>query len=604
MTTNMRMDAHVLTVESLFRSDTSYRIPPFQRPYSWDQKRQWAPLWDDIESLAKHHLSRSPIAMTHFMGAIVIQKRDTPVGVANMHLVIDGQQRLSTLQLAIRAAADVLKTRGIEDRANRLRTLTLNRQEFTGGNQDNLVKIRQTNEDDRYAFQAIMRDQDDYTVAQSNIGKCYQYFLQSIEKYLEGPLLSGTREAAEMAEALEAVLTRLLIVAAIEINEQDEPYTIFATLNDRGQHLGPADIVKNMLMQRAEVGDDENKANQVWGLFERDPWWRKKTGENNVNRTQADRFIDHWVSIRTGKGLRSPERISTDVSRHLDQVGRNQIWDAITDLNERAVTYKKIHEGTLQGAEEFLKRMNALGVGAPMAVMLWLYTSEVADQERRIITNAVESYVVRRNLAGQTTNALRDAFAELITKIANTSTEQASKTVIEHLANESRANQKWPTDHEIEQYLSNQPMKGTTTARREIIAAIEKYIRPSTAEPIGPTEQLTIDHIMPQSWKPNWPLPKRTTNVEATELARNRAVGFIGNLTIITKSLNSTIRNKSWNEKRDLLKDSTLIMNRRLIENAPENWDEEAIKERSILMADLTTKIWPSPSEYISLVNA
>ena len=528
METDIRIDARVLSVESLFGTDTSFRIPPFQRPYSWGEDRQWGPLWDDIEGLAKRRLSGNATARPHFMGAIVMQQRSTPVGVAATRMVIDGQQRLTTLQLAIRAAADVLEARGMNDRAGRLKTLTMNRAAYSGGNDDNLAKIRQTNESDRKAFQAIMLDETVEPDISSNIGKCYRYFHRATEQYLEGPLLSQTQEAKDLAEALEAALSRLLVVVAIGLNEQDEPYTIFATLNDRGLHLGPADIVKNMMMQLADVGDDESKAEQVWGLFEHDPWWRKTTGENNLTRTQADRFIDHWVSIRSGRALRSPERLPSDVAKYLDDVGRKNTWGAVNDLNQKAPTYRRIHESNLTGAEDFLKRMKALGVGAPMATMLWLYTTDVPPVERRFITDAVESYVVRRSLAGMTTNALRDTFAELITEIAKSSTKSPVETVIKHLAKGSPANRIWPTDQEIKQFLSNQPMKGTTSAKREIFAAIEQHLRPPTAEPIGPTEKLTVDHILPKSWQDNWPLPKGTQNREAAELARNRTVNFIG----------------------------------------------------------------------------
>ena len=598
MATNISIQTKVQTVQALFGNNTSYRIPPFQRPYTWNQDRQWEPLWDDIESLAKRHRSQTGTARPHFMGTIVMQHRATPTGQAEMRLVIDGQQRLTTLQLAVRAAADVFKTRGMNDRASRLEALTLNRREYTGGSDDNLVKIRQTNATDRTAFQAVMREQSDESGNPSNIWKCYRYFYESTEKYLGGPLLS-TEIGEAAAESLEEVLSRLLVVAAIDLEEQDEPYTIFATLNDRGQSLGPADLVKNMMMQRAGVGDDESKATRVWGVFEDDPWWRQKTGENNLGRTQVDRFIDHWVSISTGKALRTPERLPADVARYLEEIDKEKTWDAVNDLNKRALVYRSIHKETLDGAEEFLKKMKALSVGAPMATMLWLYTAEVPTQQRAIITNAVESYVIRRSLAGMTTNALRDTFAELITKIANLSAELAAQTVIEHLA-KATADQRWPTDHEVEHFLQNQPMKGTAAAQREIIAAIEKRLRPSGAEPIGPTDQLTVDHIMPKSWQENWPLPKGIPSGEAAGIARDRAVKYIGNLTIITRSLNSTIRNKPWNEKKKLLKDSVLFMNRKLLENAPEIWDEDTIKERSKFMAEQATKVWLGPSHFVA----
>ena len=120
---------------------------------------------------------------------------------------------------------------------------------------------------------------------------------------------------------------------------------------------------------------------------------------------------------------------------------------------------------------------------------------------------------------------------------------------------------------------------------------------------MGPTEQLTVDHIMPKSWKETWPLPQGTPSREAAALARDRAVGYIGNLTIITKSLNSSIRNKPWDAKKDLLKDSTLYMNRKLLDDAPDKWDEEAMKTRSVFMAELTTNVWLSPSKYLDMVR-
>lgn len=582
---------------TLFTLPISYRIPHFQRPYCWNRERQWEPLWEDITNLAARYEEQNEQTRSHFMGAIVVQRQKDRTGEVRKRLVIDGQQRLITLQLVLRATAEAFKARGEEERGNRLQALTQNDPNYFGGESDNWVKIRSTNTGDREAFHAAMQDRLDDT---SDLGKGYRYFRTEVEKWLNSEPLLQSRKF----EALESILSHHLKLTSIDLNEEEEPYAIFATLNDRGEHLGPADIIKNMMMQRARVADDDCKAKRVWGIFEEDTWWRRRTGENNLRRSQTDRFLDHWVTIRTGKGLRHPGRLPADLNNFLEKIGKNRIWEAVDDLNARAETYRRIHEGTLQEARIFLQRMQAFNVGAPMATMLWLYTANVPEETQGFVQEAIESYIIRRKLAGMTTNPLREVFGALIAKIFEADMAGISRMVVEHLSREKPVKVRWPGDSELVQYLCDNPLPGQDRGKKVILTAIEEHLRSDKSEPLGDMRALTLEHIMPRKWPVHWPLSTDTQDPATAKLVRDRTVNFIGNLTLVTRSLNSSTRNRPWPDKRSELEShSTLAMNRILLQEAPDVWNEPAIRDRSRKLADLVVAIWPGPDSYRKDVN-
>ena len=119
----MKPDTH--TVQQLFERDVRYTVPLYQRPYVWDEEHQWAPLWDDISALLEHQESGAPSELwSHFLGAIVLDQEQTVPGQIPRFTVIDGQQRLTTLQLLIAAAASSVAEIGAENdcRATAART--------------------------------------------------------------------------------------------------------------------------------------------------------------------------------------------------------------------------------------------------------------------------------------------------------------------------------------------------------------------------------------------------------------------------------------------------------------------------------------------------
>ena len=132
------MNADIVNIEGLFQEQISYRIPQFQRPYAWGEEIQWKPLWDDVRSVAERFLNKK--MRPHFMGAIVLQLQQSNTGEVTKRLVIDGQQRLTTLQLLIKATEQVFQSQDDTTRATRLSKLTTNLESHWGGDNTNEIQ--------------------------------------------------------------------------------------------------------------------------------------------------------------------------------------------------------------------------------------------------------------------------------------------------------------------------------------------------------------------------------------------------------------------------------------------------------------------------------
>lgn len=147
------MKADILTLKALFQKDVRYVIPTFQRPYVWNQEDQWEPLWNDVRNIAEEYLQqleelgeyKQPLAEqragSHFMGAVVLQQQATGSAELETRSVIDGQQRLTTLQLLLDAAQEVFETDGFAKEAKQLRRLVLNDEDFAMADSDHIFKL-------------------------------------------------------------------------------------------------------------------------------------------------------------------------------------------------------------------------------------------------------------------------------------------------------------------------------------------------------------------------------------------------------------------------------------------------------------------------------
>src|SRR5580704_2804503 len=140
------METNLRTPMEIFHLPQQLVVPLFQRPYVWDEEEQWQPLWQDVVRIVELRLKEPMSTATHFLGAVVLQALENPSGTLQVRNIIDGQQRLTTLQLMMDAAAAILEEGGADALADQLEVLTHNSVSFSAGTNSRL-KLRHTNRD-------------------------------------------------------------------------------------------------------------------------------------------------------------------------------------------------------------------------------------------------------------------------------------------------------------------------------------------------------------------------------------------------------------------------------------------------------------------------
>ena len=266
------MEVKLRNLTRLFVHPARYEIPRFQRPYVWSRDKQWVPLWDDVQHTAERILvarrGDSPLPQPHFMGAVVLQQIANVSGSLARRIVVDGQQRLTTLQLLLDAAQETLERRGTNGPAARLEDLVLNQPKYQGGNADNAFKVWPTEADQEAFRHAMVNGLSSGEWPESRIVKAHAFSKDQIDQWI-GEGAEPDEETNERAEALEEALAQLLELVVIDLRSSDNPHIIFETLNARGTPLRQSDLMKNMILHEAEK---TGVGNEVAWPFE-GAWW-------------------------------------------------------------------------------------------------------------------------------------------------------------------------------------------------------------------------------------------------------------------------------------------------------------------------------------------
>ena len=598
------MDVNVLTMVKLFGQNIRYLIPEFQRPYVWNQEDQWEPLWDDVRNTAEEYIEKSAIRQrpqSHFLGAVVVQQKPFGAGKIGTRLVIDGQQRLTTAQLLLDAVQEVMEKRCFEGISERLKFLVLNGKAFVA-NPDESFKVWPT-ELDRDAFRQTMSNSlpsDKYE--NSSIVQAHEFFKLQVEHWLD----ERPEETEVRADALEIVLGDLLELVVIDLGIDDEPHIIFETLNARGTPLLQSDLIKNMILHEAKRGDNESsntdESSDLWiGM---DDWWRSEIGRGRNREPRIDIFLNYWLTMRQQREIRA-DRTSSEFKNYVRRTATSSesIIDIAADIRQVGETYRSLEGKTESGFETFLYRREVMQVGTLTPVLLWLFSTEMSDDQRGRAVVALESYLVRRMVCRMSTKNYSTLFLGLINLLEEAGPEHAGGAVVEYLAKQTAYANLWPDDRALNSAFLSLPLyHSLTKARlRLVLEAIEGRMRSnvsSMTESQAVPRNLTIEHAMPQKWEPNYPLQTNEGDVEkAVEIRdnRNRIIHTIGNLTLVTGSLNPKMSNGPWEFKREELHEhSTLFLNKDLLDQAPNRWDEETIARRADRMLELAAQVWPS----------
>ena len=598
------MKPETSTVLQLFERDVRYVVPLYQRPYVWEKQDQWEPLWQDILTLVEHQAAEDGQHYSHFLGAIVLDQQTQAPGKIPIYVVIDGQQRLTTMQILLAAAANVSFELGAENAAAILRELVGNSRRRGSGHE--LFKVWPTNAN-RAAFQAVMADggppiqrEDD---PHNKIDEAYDFFSASVREW--ACEVDGEDRSARLKLLCDTICD-LLKVVSITLEADDNAQVIFETLNARGTPLLALDLVKNAVFLEAARAslDTDMLYEQVWRPQLEDDYWRHERRQGRLNRPVADLFLMHWLTMKLRRVTPATELFQTFRTHVLSATPPPKMDDLIPELCRDAQTMRSFDNQPAGSVEAtFFERLDALDTSTVLPLVLFMFRERAlpADRRRRAL-RMIESWLVRRMMMWLTTKNYNQQVPTLLARVA-ADPARADDHILEELRTGIGHISRWPNDGELRQQLRERPMYGYISQARiaMVLAAVEESLYSAKVELMSLPKDLTIEHIMPQSWAENWPLLE-SLDREASENAgqdRQAHLHLLGNLTLTTGSLNAALSNAAWPVKQKALNaESKLLLNARLVEEYPSSFDEAAIDARGAQLADRVFSIWPGPDAW------
>lgn len=599
------MKTDVQKPNDIFYATTRLVVPLFQRPYVWSEEQQWAPLWEDIVRLIdiiEHH---NPAA-THFLGAIVIQQVPTPLGGIQTWNVIDGQQRLTTLQILLSSLYRQLVARDEDQLSGQIHRLISNPSDEWQVPEDEF-KLWPTNRD-RSGFVAAMTGipTDTDPEATTLLEQAHDYFSAAISTWLG----DDHQVARQRARALVAVVRERLEIATIRLDATEDAQAIFETLNARGTPLSAADLIKNFVFQN--LGQDQENAEEYyrkyWAQFETS-WWEEEITTGRVKNSRSSLFLWQWLTSQTLEEF--PLREVFRQFKYYVSTADKGVSDLLPRIRSSADRYRDIIDGAtrengpLTRTELFSYRLRLLDSEVARPLVIWLDEPEQAgipqaDKER--VLTVLEGWLVRRMLAKVPSQGANRYILDIIKYLGNQPKDNLPAALSGYLTSNNSTVGYWPSDGEVRRELTGaRAYTRYVRARlRMVLEALEDARRgyPDGAQlAMGPIARGkgTVEHLMPQKWRKHW----ADDLTEDGEIARDSILHQLGNLTLVTQKLNSKINNGPWSAKREFFrKHDDVLITRDVLGPEAEVWSEASIERRTNALIDEILAIWPIPEGY------
>jgi len=599
------------SIIELFDGKKRFLIPLYQRQYAWKDDPQLQLLWEDIER-AVGRLSTDRTSLTpHFMGAIVIAQLKTFGKQVQAYEVIDGQQRLTTFQLLLTALRDVAAANSPKYAAE------LEKYLFNDGVMEDADAERfklWPSLTDRRAFVGTVDPEADLDVIapaptdeegfERPSVAAYRYFKKKVEAHV---VLGGVFDEHRLEILFEALKEGLAIVS-IELEGGDDPQTIFETLNSRGAHLTPGDLMRNFIFQRAKGMGQSGGSLVVDNLYETHwlpldgAFWSQLDSRGRQSRQRLDWMLTDHLSMHIGD-LVSVEKLFESYRRWILNtspfVSVKAELEAITRTAKVEQRLFEKDRGDPVGG--FGRFADAFDVSTAMPLVIYLATTADSDAELSRGLATLESYILRRDICGLTTKNYNRLFVGIIDPLRDVEGNRVD-ALIANLSSRTSDIDRWPDDAEWRDgWLGRDQYKGSRQPRlRYLFEALERSKRSALSEDIEIKSALTIEHIMPQTWRISWPIPgldqldELNPEGREREMKREAAINKLGNLTLLTGPLNSSVANGPYSEKMPAVRaHSSLALNREL--NGYDEWAEEQISQRGEALFNTARNIWRAP---------
>lgn len=653
------MKADPIEIGRVLQNRQRFCVPIYQRHYVWGRQKQWGPFWDDIRTKAIECLAGRDRRFSHFMGAVVLEtKGGFSAGKVPSFQVVDGQQRLTTFILFLCAARDYAKQVGLDSTVEKIQDYILNDKEHLMSDPDiEKYKVWPTQYDrelfidivagDRTAlrkkYRAHFYKNRDQVYSYSTVPALlsgYGYFYDRIKHSVESddlddeftpvpipeepedtetptPLIDANGEAK--LDAIWRALVEEFKVVEITLEDGDDAQIIFETLNERGEPLLAADLVRNNIFYRADANDEnaEKLFATHWKDFD-DPFWEAKEKQGRYLKPRIEFFLSNFISGQIAGDVNLSKLFSEYKAflapRKSSSTPRfPNVETELKTLASYGETYRELLERSSGSIlAKFSKRLFPWDVTTVYPLVLRLWKSDMDDCAKQACLNLLITYIVRRAVCELTSKNYNRFFLSAVAHLEKHGwTQQAFEYFfVSQKSDTSRI----PTDDEFRHAWLNKAAYTVLQPKkvRAVLTEIELAKRNTMHETTGVSDGLTIEHVLPKKWFEHWPLPDGSSptreqiitsiyttpgddSPEAQIAKRNLLKESFGNLTLLTQPLNSTVSNGPFSGKKDALKEhSLLVLNSEIAQQ--DTWDEAKILERGTKLFDLAKTIWPIPS--------
>lgn len=566
------LQAGETTLNKLLNTSRQFIVPIFQRNYSW-QKNQYEQLWFDILRASKFKEKQN-----HFIGSIVYIDMGTPAGRPQQLLLIDGQQRLTTISILLCAIKDYVQKFNLE---TKLINLAKIKNQFLY-NSDEI-------DEDRYKLLLNVQDKETYiklidntifTVNKpaTNIIKCYEFFYERIEDFI--------KQHGQIDEIYAGIFKLSLVSISLD-KDSDNPQMIFESMNSTGKDLSQTDLLRNYLLMDLTPEKQTRLYKTYWKPMEE--LFGEDIYKNDVNK--FDYFIRDFLTLKRDTGyICKINNVYENFKRYyLDN--NCEKFAVLKDLFTYAKYYACID--LLQENDDELKlywqEFKKLDSHVVYPFLLKLYDDYsrqiLIKEDFKKILQVVISYLWRRAICEIPTNSLSKTFATLYQAVDK---DDYVNSVIKAFVFKS-SYKRFPSDYEVREKLQTKDIYHFRL-RKYLLEALENYYH---KEPIDlNTANYTIEHIMPQNIEHN--LSWQQMLGEDWQEVHSLYLHTLGNLTIT--GYNAEMSNKSFWEKvngESGFKHSHLKLNESIAQC--DVWNKKAIQRRTNILTDIILKIWKYP---------
>ena len=559
------MDIEKGSIYNLLNGQCQYIIPVYQRKYSWQADVQCARLWKDIVEMEKKKKKH------HFVGSIVsIAEKKSVMGVQKQ-LIIDGQQRMTTLSILMVALRDYLKEKGASDEVdNNITNMVLKNPSRTG---DDAYKMLLTDTDREIMIKLV----DGIKIKEDETSLIYTNYLFFKQKVAEGTLTPD--------EIYESISKLDIVGIILDKDQGDEPQLIFESLNSTGMALSKSDLIRNFILMGLDNDAQKGVYINYWKPLE-EYFPQQEQGDED----RMDRFFRDYLTVKLGRNV----KFDNIYEEFKDYAGNSELSTAAElaedvmifgDLYTNITSDKKKLPAAHQSLAPIFEEIRSLRMEVAYPFLIKVYRDFVNDvinvDEAAEIMRLTVAYVVRRAVCEIPTNSMNKTFATMKNNIQVDDYLNSVKAAFYYADTYKR----FPNDEEFRSALRERNMY-TIRISKYIFVKLENE---GNKEPI-PYVGYTTEHILPQNknMREEWKVALGENYAEI----QAKYLNCLGNLTLTR--YNSEMGDKPFVEKLEVYKESAMHnLNKYVVQQI--TWNEQTILERTRLLSTLACEVWKAP---------